>query len=267
MQYQIGDFAKMAQISRKQLKYYEQCGLIEPARIDAGSGYRYYEAEQLRIISHIRAFMSMDFSTAEIKELLNAEDYSFALEKKQAELEAAALEYSRKLSLLSFYRDAMKKGGFNQSYRAAVKTTMSGLAAVRRRKLPNVQSLADEWQTLYDEAVRAGAVVTPTIEGLTRFYDMEFEYENFDAELILFLEKRGDESPAFEYMQIEPQRAVSVLHRGGYVFLSEAYAFAYMWIDRSGCRACGMPMESYLCGPFSERPESDYITELYIPIE
>ena len=31
--YQIGDFSKMAQVTTKMLKYYEQCGLIEKSPI------------------------------------------------------------------------------------------------------------------------------------------------------------------------------------------------------------------------------------------
>ena len=269
MQYQIGDFARMAQISHKQLKYYEQCGLIAPARIDPDSGYRYYDASQLRTVAHIRAFMGMGFATAEIKELLTAaeRDYASAFTKKQAELEAGVEEYRRKLSMLSFYRDAMRAGGFNQPYRAAVKTTISGLMAVKRHTFANINALEEAWQTLYAEALRAGAAVAPSIIGLTRFYDKKFEIENFDAELFLLLDRRGGESPVFEYARLEPVRAVSVIHRGGYDFLNEAYAFAYMWIDRNGCRAAGLPMEAYHCEPAPGRPESEYVTELYIPIE
>lgn len=267
MLYQIGDFANMAQISRKQLKYYEQCGLIVPARIDADSGYRYYEAEQLRLVAHVRAFMSMGFTTSEIKELLGAKDYSCAFDRKQSELEAAIDEYRRKLSLLAFYRDAIRDHDFNQPYRTVIKTTMSGLMATERLTLPNVPALVDEWQALYNAACDAGALVSPSIAGLTRFHDKEFELENFDAELLLLLEKRGGESPRFSYTMVEPIMAASVIHRGAYSFLHEAYAFTYMWIDRNGYRACGLPMESYLCGPSSKKPESEYITELYIPIE
>ncbi len=267
MQYQIGDFANMAQISRKQLKYYERCGLIAPARIDAHSGYRYYEAEQLLTVAHIRAFMSLGFATSEIKELLSGSGCDAAFERKRAELEAQLAQTRRKLALLSFYREADGDPGFNQSYRATVKTAPSGLMAAERRALPDVPALVEEWQALCDEARRAGAAISPAAVGLTRFYDKEFELENFDAELLLPLEKRGGASSRFEYLQVEPAQAVCVIHRGGYDLLHEAYAFAYLWIDRGGWCAAGSPMEAYLCGPYSGRPESDYITELYIPIE
>lgn len=40
----IGDFAKLAQVSTKTVRYYDQRGLLKPAWIDRYSGYRYYTA-------------------------------------------------------------------------------------------------------------------------------------------------------------------------------------------------------------------------------
>ena len=72
--YKIGDFSKMAQVTTKMLKYYEQCGLIEPVQTEQSSDYQYYEVDQLIPVSKIRAYLDMGFSTAEIKEMLGAED-------------------------------------------------------------------------------------------------------------------------------------------------------------------------------------------------
>lgn len=267
MQYQIGDFARMAQISPKQLKYYEQCGLIAPARIDAVSGYRYYEAEQLRAVAHVRAFMSMGFATAEIKALLLEADYDAAFERKRWELEEAAEECRRRLALLSFYRDAIQSHDFNQPYRATVKTTPKGEFAMLRGRFADPDAFADEGPVLLEAVQSSGGVVSSPLMVLARFWDSDFEIENFDAELLLKVARRGGESERFEYTVLTSMPAVSVVHRGGYDFLNEAYAFAYMWIDRNGCKAAGLPVESYLCGPTTGMPVEDYITELYIPIE
>lgn len=41
--YQIGDLAKILQISRQMIRYYEECGVIKPMRIE-GNNYRLYTA-------------------------------------------------------------------------------------------------------------------------------------------------------------------------------------------------------------------------------
>ncbi|MDQ1012426.1 DNA-binding transcriptional MerR regulator [Streptomyces sp. V4I23] len=38
----IGRFARLCRLSVKQLRHYDEMGLLAPARVDAGSGYRYY---------------------------------------------------------------------------------------------------------------------------------------------------------------------------------------------------------------------------------
>lgn len=267
MRYLIGDFARMAQISPKQLKYYEQCGLIVPAHTDADSGYRYYEIEQLRAVAHIRAFMSMGFSTAEISGLLAGSDYAAAFARKKTELEGELSCLRQKLSLLSFYRDALREHDFNQPYRAMVKTMPRGLYASLRRRFPNVSALTDAWGPLLAEVRRTGASPSPGLSTLARFWDDEFSMTDIDAELLLGVNKRGEASELFAYRELAPAQAVSVIHRGGYDLINEAYAFAYLWIDRGGHSVAGLPIEAYLCGPASGPPTSEYITELYIPFE
>ena len=38
----IGRFAEAARLSQKALRLYAESGLLEPAWVDPGSGYRYY---------------------------------------------------------------------------------------------------------------------------------------------------------------------------------------------------------------------------------
>ncbi|MBX6750568.1 MAG: MerR family transcriptional regulator [Micromonosporaceae bacterium] len=53
----IGTFARMAQLSPKALRLYDELGLLTPAAVDSHSGYRYYRPAQLeraRLISLLR---------------------------------------------------------------------------------------------------------------------------------------------------------------------------------------------------------------------
>lgn len=38
----IGDFSKLAQISIRMLRHYDELGLLTPEHVDAFTGYRYY---------------------------------------------------------------------------------------------------------------------------------------------------------------------------------------------------------------------------------
>ena len=49
----IGQFAGLTWLSPKALRLYQSHGLLEPAEIDASSGYRYYSASQIPIARRI----------------------------------------------------------------------------------------------------------------------------------------------------------------------------------------------------------------------
>ncbi|MCC5575784.1 GyrI-like domain-containing protein [Microtetraspora sp. AC03309] len=62
----IGQFARLARLSVKQLRNYADLGLLEPVWIDPDSGYRYYRAGQARAALAIGLLRSLDVPLAVI---------------------------------------------------------------------------------------------------------------------------------------------------------------------------------------------------------
>src|SRR4029453_12372509 len=73
-QVSIGDFAVMTSPSRKALRHYHDIGILEPAHIDAHTGYRFYDTSQVDHAHIIRRFRSLGMSIPDIKALLSTED-------------------------------------------------------------------------------------------------------------------------------------------------------------------------------------------------
>ena len=65
----IGRMAKQAGVSNDTVRFYERCGLIEPAGRTAAN-YRLYHAEDVERLRFIRRAKDLGFSLNEIKELL-----------------------------------------------------------------------------------------------------------------------------------------------------------------------------------------------------
>jgi DNA-binding transcriptional MerR regulator len=70
----IGDFARATHLSIKTLRHYHQLGLLVPAEIDTGSGYRRYSIEQIPTAQVIRRFRDLDMPLERIGEVLVAPD-------------------------------------------------------------------------------------------------------------------------------------------------------------------------------------------------
>src|SRR5260370_40931617 len=71
--FKIGDFSRLSLVSVKALRYYDELGLLKPARVDEFTGYRYYSASQLTRLNRILAMKDMGLSLEQIALLLDKE--------------------------------------------------------------------------------------------------------------------------------------------------------------------------------------------------
>jgi protein phosphatase len=93
----IGVFARMARLSAKALRLYDELGLLAPAAVDSDSGYRYYRRAQLdraRLIGWLRR---LGLPLARIGQLLDLppEEGAAAVEAYRAQLLAETAERGR----------------------------------------------------------------------------------------------------------------------------------------------------------------------------
>ena len=89
--YSIGDYARIAQVSKRLLRYYDEIGLFQPVKIEPKSGHRYYSASQLPELNRILALKDLGLSLNQIQRFVR-DDISPAeiqgmLSLKKAELE------------------------------------------------------------------------------------------------------------------------------------------------------------------------------------
>src|SRR5262245_17147378 len=66
----IGDFSKLGQVTVKTLRFYDEVGLLQPERVDACNGSRYYVFEPLARLNTILALKDLGLSLEQIRDLL-----------------------------------------------------------------------------------------------------------------------------------------------------------------------------------------------------
>lgn len=66
----IGEFARRSRLSVSALRFYGDCGLITPARVDAWTGYRSYAESQLREAELVRQLRLLEMPIVEIRAIL-----------------------------------------------------------------------------------------------------------------------------------------------------------------------------------------------------
>jgi DNA-binding transcriptional MerR regulator len=75
--YSIGEVAKICNVSRKTLRYYEQLGLLKPDYVCFENGYRYYTEQTMNSIPVIKYYKQMGFKLQEMKLAQNTENYFY----------------------------------------------------------------------------------------------------------------------------------------------------------------------------------------------
>jgi DNA-binding transcriptional MerR regulator len=70
--FRIGDFSRIARVSARQLRFYDEIGLFTPAHADPSTGYRYYSAAQLGELNRILVLKDLGFNLDQVSDIVKA---------------------------------------------------------------------------------------------------------------------------------------------------------------------------------------------------
>jgi len=124
--FRIGEFAQIAQVSGRQLRFYDQLGLLQPAHTDPETGYRYYSIRQLPRLNSILALKELGLSLEQIapllKDAISPTELRAMLTLKRAELERSLrAEEARLRHIESRIAQIDRQGGI-EGYDVVVKS-------------------------------------------------------------------------------------------------------------------------------------------------
>ncbi len=124
--FRIGEFSKIAQVAGSQLRYYDEIGLLKPAKIDEWTGYRYYSAQQLPILNRILALRELGLSLDQIRRMLNddvsAEEIRGMYALKKAQIEQTIQDEVARLQNIEARLQMINEGEFPEDYEILIKS-------------------------------------------------------------------------------------------------------------------------------------------------
>lgn len=168
MEYAINKLSKLSGVSTRTLRYYDELGLLKPARI-ASSGYRIYGQAQADALQQILFYRELGFSLDEIKRLLSAPDFDrerafeghlAELYKKRERLDALIRNVTTSIAAMKgeiTMTDQEKFEGFKQSLIDENERAYG--AEVREKYGSEAANASNAWlknmsQAQHEEAVR-----------------------------------------------------------------------------------------------------------------
>jgi DNA-binding transcriptional MerR regulator len=109
--YPINKLAKLAGVSTRTLRYYDQIGLLKPA-YTTDAGYRMYSTREVDALQHILFYRALDFELGAIKKLLAAPEFDrqVALLEHLEALKARKKQIGRLISTVEKTITTIEKG-------------------------------------------------------------------------------------------------------------------------------------------------------------
>jgi DNA-binding transcriptional MerR regulator/effector-binding domain-containing protein len=263
----IGQFSRVTGLTVKTLRFYHEAALLVPTSVDDQTGYRYYDPSLVELARTITFLKDLEFSLAEIKELLQARDASdltAALERKRATIDERIARLKKARRSLDDFLAAQQEGKrlmTQQEFQCEEKSLPAMKIAAVRMHAP--------YKDCGQGFSKIGKAFWNQINGpaLLLCYDMEYqEIANFEACMPV---KGGQSKDGIEVRELPAGRCISLLHKGPYEQLSRSYEKALAYVNQKGYKLSAPCREVYLKGPgmiFRGNPKN-YLTEIQLMID
>lgn len=263
----IGDFSRLALVSIKTLRHYDELGLLKPKRVDRFTGYRYYAVEQLPRLNRILALKDLGLSLEQIAALLradvSAEDIHGMLRLRQAEAQDRIQEAQAQLARVEARLRQIEKEGSLPMYEVVLKKIPTQKVAAIRRVLPNYGALGMLYADLFGPQMVAQAHFAGP--PLAIYHDLEFKEDNVDIEAAVPVEGALPDGAPAEVRELPGGEMACVIYQGPYEGIGEGYNAVMAWLEPNGYRVAGPVREVYLRGPGDSQNPAEYVTEIQVP--
>lgn len=271
----IGEFARLCRVSVKTLQYYDEMGLITPARVDAFTGYRYYTHEQYERLNRLLALKDLGFSLDHIRRLLDggltAEQMHAMLDQQASDIRRRLQEDQGRLARIEAWQTQLSKEKFMSEYEILVKKVPATRVATVRGSVATPPEQDQLWGRLLAGIGDFQKLAPEPFIAL--YHDPEPPEQEWDIEVCApvkadFAGGNGvdvKELPAVDSM-------ASVVHKGPFLTIGEAYDALNQWVGSNGYRVTGPAREVLIhvaqCDdPATRQVQPDTVVEVQMPIE
>jgi len=273
--FRIGEFSKIAQVSGRLLRYYDEIGLLSPEYTDPQTGYRSYSAQQLPQLNRILVLKELGLSLEQIARLLAQDTSTEAirgmLALRKAELEQSVQAEMARLKVVETRLQQIDHHGQMQEPDVILKSvpaqpflslreTLAGMDAVRR--------LVQKISGFVPSRVTPGSLGSLAVV----IHNPVFDPEALDLEIGYLLTGKTPHTlrlseermltlgalPAVETM-------ATLVHVGPLRECHRTYGLLGQWLEQQAWQIVGTGRELLMQLPTSETTE-DVVFEIQLPV-
>jgi DNA-binding transcriptional MerR regulator len=263
----IGDFSRMTYLSVKALRHYHEIGLLEPAAVDPGTGYRLYQPAQVGIAQVIRRLRDVGMPLDGVRAVLDAPD----VEGRNAAIVAHLRRMERQLeqtqaSVASLR--ALLDHPLPSPIRVECRTEPA-IRAIAIREQVAMSDSATWWTGAFDElhgALARGSAVRAAPDGALYFSDF---FQSGMGDVLAFIPIKGSAPQLDGRVRLAtlPAREMAVtVHHGPFADLDRTYAALGTHVAERALGIDGPIRENYLITSEHDPDPTAHLTEVCWPI-
>lgn len=264
----IGEFATIGRVSVRMLRHYDALGLLTPARVDASSGYRYYDSEQLRRLNRLLALKDLGFSLEQVGQILADEvdpaELRGMLRLRRAELaEQIASDRARLARVEARLRIIEGEGAMSTT-----DVTLTSAPALRFAYLAGHAASAeheDVGPVVSNLFERASGLAANAPHGEAVAVYQTLADGSLDCRAGFLLTDGQPAPEGLELVDLPALEQAAVLeHHGSMEDITGSYQRLAVWIEENGYRTDGSARERYLVS--WPEPEDEWVTAIEMPV-
>jgi DNA-binding transcriptional MerR regulator len=277
----IGDFSKIAKVSVKTLRHYDQIGLFKPGSVDYITGYRKYSILQLTRLNKILFYKELGFSLKEIFELVEQEITTTQmlelLHKNSEKLKEESAIISRNLDSLQNRIDYIRRNKAIPSYDIKLIEGQTYHFVSRKMIIPTVKEITFYsnllYESLYQELDAMGIQSIPPEFNL--YHDKEYKETDLEVEFGVSIEGTKSEQIKLKkstllYRKIEDKHlTLSLKYTGNLKELDTPIIEMIKWIEENNLEIDGDLRELHLSGKahVNGKLQKNAAAELQFPVK
>lgn len=264
----IGEFSKLAMVTVKTLRFYDEVGLLKPHLVDEWTGYRYYDSRQLYVIHKILALRQAGLTIDEIKSVMSGNNTLEILENRQTELETEMTALNERILRITKFINEFKENKV-MKFQITIKEIEAVDVFYGIKKLHSFDDLGGFIVGLGAECAESnpGVKCVSPDYCFVSYLDDEFSPTDFTAMYAQAVEKKGIDSGNIKFKTMPHITAASMMVKGDYSNLPLAYAYAMEWLNANGYAISDSIRERYIDGCWNKDSTDDYLTEIQIPVK
>lgn len=262
--YQIGMFATLNHVSVKTLRFYEEKGLLKPYAINPETGYRYYVLSQMPQLQKINALKETGLTLDEILIVLKGANQKEILIKKKAHILHEIAKLTEQLASIDGY---LSQGNDLLDPVVTIRSIPETLVAYIDQVIDSYDCLFDDMPLMGELMEKANCVCQDPDYCFTLYKEPGYQDENIHVQICQAIKQEKNEQENLHFQRLPSITAACSYHKGSYETLHQTYSRILSWIEGNEYEIAGEIRESYIDGVWNQEKESEWLTEIQIPIQ